>query len=203
MLENNYFFVDGSSLIADVIAIKKSEKDLTSKKLDIIKFTQYFCGAALWSFHAGLYKRFVIYFVTKEDRINDNIIIPNFQNPGEVKDLHIKYCGKRIKGGAAIDKWILTYNPPSKVLERLNKSEKAVDTQICCDALELASYGKLDRLFIYTNDYDFVPLCKTLKSMGSNISLFRLRDKAINKDLVQECDSFSAVPIEQLSNVFT
>jgi len=128
MPENNYFFVDGSSLITDVIAIKKSEKELESKKLDIVKFSKMFIGE--------------------------------------------------------------------------NKSEKAVDTQICCDALQLASYGRLDRLFIYTNDYDFVPLCQTLKSMGSNISLFRLQEKKINKNLVQECDSFSVVPVDQLSSLF-
>jgi len=35
MPKNNYFFVDGSSLMTDVIAIKKSVKELASKKLDI------------------------------------------------------------------------------------------------------------------------------------------------------------------------
>lgn len=202
MPENNYFFVDGSSLITDVIAIKKSERELASKKLDIIKFTQMFIGPRLMSLHSGIYKRFVFYFVIHENRIDDNIIIPPFHRPGEVEDLQIKYCGKRIKGGSAINNWISRHSPPNYVLERLNKSEKAVDTQICCDALQLASYGRLDRLFIYTNDYDFVPLCQTLKSMGSNISLFRLQENKINKDLVQECDSFSVVSVDQLSSLF-
>ncbi len=202
MPENNYFFVDGSSLIIDVIAIKKSEKELASKKLDLIKFTRMFFGRRFMSLHSGIYKRFVVYFVIHENRINDNIIIPPFHRPGEVEDLQIKYCGKRIKGGSAINSWISRHSPPNYVLERLNKSEKAVDTQICCDALQLASYNRLDRLFIYTNDYDFVPLCQTLKSMGSNISLFRLQEKKINKDLVRECDSFSVVPVDQLSSLF-
>jgi uncharacterized LabA/DUF88 family protein len=203
MPENNYLFVDGSSLITDVIAIKKSEKELMFKKLDIIMFSKYFCGEALESLHSGIYKRFVVYFVNLEDRINDNIIIPPFNVPGEVEDIQIKYCGKRIKGGSAIDKWISEHNPPDNVLERLNKSEKAVDTQLCCDALQLASYGRLDRLFIYTNDYDFVPLCQTLKSMGANISLFRLQNRTINKDLVEECDSFSVVPADTLKTLFS
>ena len=203
MPENNYFFVDGSSLITDVIAIKKSEKELTSKKLDIIKFSKYFSGGQFKSLHAGIYKRFVVYFVIHEDRINDNIILPCFYKPGEAEDIQIKYCGKRIKGGSAVDNWISQHNPPDKVLDRFNKSEKAVDTQICCDALQLASYDRLDRLFIYTNDYDFIPLCQALKSMGANISLFRLRDKAINKDLVRECDSFSVVSVNQLSSLFS
>jgi len=198
----NYLFVDGSSFIADVIAIKKSEKELASKKLDIIKFCRSFTGRRLEAFLPGGYKRFVVYFVLHENRIGDNIIIPPFHKPEAVEDLQIKYCGKRIRGGSAIDSWISKHSPPNSVLERLNKSEKAVDTQICCDALQLASYGGLDRLFIYTNDYDFVPLCQTLKSMGSNISLFRLQEKKINKDLVQECDSFSVVPVDELSSLF-
>jgi len=202
MPENNYFFVDGSSLITDVIAIKKSEKELMPKKLDLIKLYQYFCGEEFDALHSGIYKRFVVYFVIHEDRINDNIIIPSFHKPGVVEDLQIKDCGKRIKGGSAIDNWISKHSPPNNVLDRLNKSEKAVDTQICCDALQLASYGRLDRLFIYTNDYDFVPLCQTLKSMGANISLFRLREKAINKALVRECDSFSVVQVDKLSSLF-
>jgi uncharacterized LabA/DUF88 family protein len=202
MPENNYFFVDGSSLITDVIGIKKSEKELASKKLDINKFFEMFFGSRLISLHTGHCRRFVVYFVIHENRINDNIIIPDFPTPGEVEDLQIKYCGKRIRGGSAINSWISRHSPPNYVLERLNKSEKAVDTQICCDALQLASYGRLDRLFIYTNDYDFVPLCQTLKSMGSNISLFRLQEKKINKGLVQECDSFSVVPVDQLSSLF-
>lgn len=202
MPTNNYFFVDGSSLIADVVAIKKSEKELASKKLDIIKFTKIFFGRQFEHLHSNSYRRFVFYFVIHENRINDNIIIPLSHRPGEVEDVYIRHCGKRIKGGSAIDGWISRHNPPNSVLERLNKSEKAVDTQICCDALQLASYGRLDRLFIYTNDYDFVPLCQTLKSMGSNISLFRLQEKRINKDLVRECDSFSVAPVDQLSSLF-
>jgi uncharacterized LabA/DUF88 family protein len=202
MPENNYFFVDGSSLIAEVIAIKKSKKDLESKKLDIRKFYRSFTGNRLVSLHSGIYKRFVVYFVVHENRINDNIIIPSFYTPDEVEDLQIKYCGKRIRGGANIVSWISKHNPPNYVLERLNKAEKAVDTQICCDALQLASLGRLDRLFIYTNDYDFVPLCQTLKSMGSNISLIRLQEKKINKELAQECDSFSVVPADQLISLF-
>ena len=202
MPENNYFFVDGSSLITDVLAIKKSEKELASKKLDINKFFGMFFGERLISLHSGHCRRFVVYLVIHENRIDDNIIIPPFSTPGEVEDLQIKYCGKRIQGGSAINSWISRHSPPNHVLERLNKSEKAVDTQICCDALQLASYGRLDRLFIYTNDYDFVPLCQTLKSMGSNVSLFRLQEKRINKDLVQECDSFSVVPVDQLSSLF-
>jgi len=202
MPENNYFFVDGSSLIMDIVDIKKANRELESKKLDIGKFAKKFTGLELASLHSGVYKRFVLYFVIHENRIDDNMIIPIFHEPDHVEDLQIKYCGKMIRGGSNINSWITRNRPPNYILERLNKSEKAVDTQICCDALQLASYGRLDRLFIYTNDYDFVPLCCTLKTLGANISLFRLQKKKINKDLAKECDSFSVVPEGELINIF-
>ena len=202
MPANNYFFVDGSSLIKDIVSIKKSIPELSDKKLDIIKFSKCFTGARLDILHSGIYKRFVVYFVAQENRINDNIIIPDFIIPGQVEDLQIKTCGKKLKRGAAVDRWISENNPPIKVLERLTKSEKAVDTQICCDALQLATNGRLDRLFIYTNDYDFIPLCQTLKSMGANISLFKLQAKGVNKELARECDSFNDVPENELNSMF-
>lgn len=201
MPEHNHFFVDGSCLLSDVSSIK-SEPEFASKKLDINKFSRLFGGRLTGRLTGGVFIRFVVYFVEGENRISDNIIIPPFEEPGVVEDLQIKSCGKRVKGSTVINKWISENNPPPKVLEKLHKSEKAVDTQICCDALQLASYGRLDRLFIYTNDYDFIPLCRTLKSLGSNISLFRLRKKSVNKDLVKECDTFTVAPEEQLSSIF-
>ena len=83
----------------------------------------------------------------------------------------------------------------------MHRSEKAVDTQICCDVLQVAAAGRLDRLLLYTNDYDFVPLCITLRQLGLNISLFKLVAERINKELVNVCDSFT-VPDGDIANIF-
>lgn len=200
-MENNYFFVDGSSLLSDVATIKKRTA-FHLKKLDLLLFIRSFLDPRLRKLHIGSYKRFVLYFANNETRIKATLILPEFDKPDEAEDVYVKYCGKKVKGGASFDKWIAKNKPPKSVLERLHRSEKAVDTQICCDALQLAGLGKLDRLFLYTNDYDFVPLCTTLKAMGSNISLFRLEAKNVNKDLVRECDSFSVVPSQELIGLF-
>lgn len=64
---------------------------------------------------------------------------------------------------------------------------------MCCDALQLAATKRLDRLFLYTNDFDFVPLCRTLRQLGSNVNLFRLRAEGVNGDLVRECDAFQVM----------
>lgn len=200
-MENNYFFVDGASLLSDVTNIKK-RKVFFSKKLVLKDFVYYFTDPRFRHLHYKSYKRFVFYFVNNEKRIKKDLILPQFDKPNEAIDIHIEYCGKKVKGGAFVDRWIAKNKPPKRVLEQLHKTEKAVDTQICCDALQLAALGKLERLFLYTNDSDFVPLCKTIKTMGANISLFKLEEKNVNKDLIEECDSFSVVWKTELITVF-
>ena len=201
-MDNNYFFVDGSSLIADIKRLRNSNKDLKSKKPSIKKFVKYFVGYDFKHLHGGVYKRFTFYFVNKDERIKDFFVLPNVTSPGVMEDTQIKYCGKRVPGSKRADKWIEETEIPKYVLERLKKSEKAVDTQICCDALSLACHNKLDRLFLYTNDYDYLPLCEALKTNGSNISLFRLVKTGVNKDLVENCDTFCVVDSTHLNPLF-
>lgn len=200
---NNYFFVDGSSLIADIKRLRSSNKDIGKKKLSVKKFIEYFAQFGPFEhLHGKEYKRFTLYFVTNDDRMKDYFDLPNPTSPGESDDTQIKYCGKRVRGSKTAYKWIEKKKAPKSVLEILNKSEKAVDTQICCDALSLACHNKLERLFLYTNDYDYLPLCEALKTNGSNISLFRLEKKGVNKELVANCDSFSVVESNQLASLF-
>lgn len=200
-MEKNYFFVDGSSLLSDVAKIKKRQA-FYSKKLDLRLFVESFFLIVQSRLGVESYKRFVFYFVKNETRIKENIILPQFDIPNVVSDVHIQYCGKKVKGGANVDKWIAKNKPPKSVLERLHKTEKAVDTQICCDALQLAASGQLERLLLYTNDYDFVPLCQIIKTMGANVSLFKLEAKNVNRDLVEECDSFSDMSRNELIRIF-
>jgi uncharacterized LabA/DUF88 family protein len=200
--DRTYYFVDGSSLIADIKKIHRSNPELINKKLSVINFVNYFTGIRFESLVGGGYKRFTIYFVNNDERIKRLFILPNIANPGETNDVYIKYCGKRIKGSKAAYRWLEEHNPPKSVLEIMNKSEKAVDTQICCDALSLSCYDRLDRLFLYTNDFDYSPLCEELKRNGSNISLFRLFKENINTDLAKGCDSFSVVEPKDLNTLF-
>ncbi len=200
-MDNHYFFVDGSSLIADIKRLRKSNKDIEKKKLSITKFVQYFVSH-FPHLHRGSFKRFTLYFVSKDDRIKEYFDLPNPTIPGVINDTQIKYCGKRVRGHNYAYNWIERNNAPPSVLNILNKSEKAVDTQICCDALSLSCHNKLDRLFLYTNDYDYQPLCEALKTNGSNISLFQLEKKGVNKELVANCDSFSVVDSQALTSLF-
>lgn len=84
----------------------------------------------------------------------------------------------------------------------MHRSEKAVDTQICCDAIQLASLNKMARLFLYTNDTDFLPLIETLKVFGCNVSLIRLRNKDTNKKLAEESDSYHVMNESKILQAF-
>lgn len=202
-MDNTYYFIDGSSLIADIKSLQKTNTKIKNKKLSVVGLCDYFTkNEEFIQFIRGGYKRFVIYFVRNDDRVNGLFVLPSHIIPGAVEDIHIKYCGKRVRGSKAAYKWIEKNKPPKSVLEILKKSEKAVDTQICCDALSLSCHSKLDRLFLYTNDYDYLPMCEALKNNGSNISLFRLFKKGVNKDLVENCDSFSIVATNRLEQLF-
>jgi uncharacterized LabA/DUF88 family protein len=189
-LNNNYFFVDGSALLGDIKRIRKLHPNQSGIRLNLKMFVQYFSGSLFQMYHSGAYRRFVFYFVDNDERLNSLVLLPDFTKPGEVIDLRVEFCGKRIKTFEQAKIWLDDHSAPEHVRECLYRSEKAVDTQICCDALQLAATGKLDRLFLYTNDFDFTPLCRTLRQMGTNINLFRLRGDDVNQELVKECDAF-------------
>ena len=186
---NNYFFVDGSALLGDISRTKRELGLPPDSRLDLMTFVRHFSGMQYMQYHQGAYRRFVFYFVQDDERLRGNLIVPDFTLPDLVSDLRFEYCGKRITEFERARIWLEQNNAPEHVRECIYRSEKAVDTQICCDALQLAGTGKLDRLFLYTNDYDFIPLFRALRNLGANINLFRLRAAGVNAALAKECDA--------------
>src|SRR5262249_43366927 len=92
---------------------------------------------------------------------------------------------------------------PPKWRDRVSKSEKGVDIEICCDALKLASASRLERLFILANDDDFLPMCRTLKEFGANVSVIHLTDFiSPNISLLSESDSYDVVDRTALQTLF-
>lgn len=199
---DTYFFVDGSSLLGDIHRIRKKNPDVLGKKLDLLRFYDHFAHGPYGRFVGTAFKRFSIYFVRAENRLSDCVIVPDFKVPNSIDDFCIEHCGKKLEGGKRFQAWVDKFDPPQYVLDRINKSEKAVDTQICCDAMQLAANNHLDRLFLYSNDYDFIPLLESLKRMGANVSLFRLTEDRINKSLVENADSFCVPDSGQLRSLF-
>ncbi len=107
-----------------------------------------------------------------------------------------------MKGSEAFNKFV-DEKVPSRWRDRFQKSEKGIDIEICCDAIKLASVGKMERLFMFTNDSDFVPLFKTLKEFGVNVSLIHLSElKGANKILTKEADSYDVIRDEVLERIF-
>jgi uncharacterized LabA/DUF88 family protein len=201
-VQDNFFFVDGSALIADVRTYRRGHPSLKEKKFWLQELVNDLTGRRLHRLHGQSFKRFVFYFAIGDVRVKETFQLPNITEPGVGTDIFIQYCGKRLPKSKKVDAWISKYNPPAAVMDKLHRSEKAVDTQICCDALQLAAYNKLNRLFLYANDSDFLPLFSTLRQCGANISLIRLFAKGTNKDLLKECDSFDVLNDSALLKCF-
>ena len=129
-------------------------------------------------------------------------MIPDHNKPGEIRDLHFKFCGQKLKRSKEFLDFLDT-QVPDKFKNHFSKSEKGIDIEICCDAFKLASASRLDRLFLLTNDDDFIPFCRTMKEYGANVSIIHLSDKVTrNISLLREADSYDVVPYPGLQKIF-
>ena len=213
--DKNYLFFDGSSLVAQIRNLWRTNPQFNSRKLKPLGLVEFLVSGTGSSslidfterrgtsefFRKGLpYKRAVFYFASGDNQIETYVEMPAVTTPGLVRDVSFKYCGKKLPRSTEFDEWVAQV--PDKFLERMSRSEKGVDIQICCDALQLAAAGHIDRLFLLTNDYDFVPLCERLKDVGANISLMRLPGRPVNSDLAAACDGYYEVPEKSLDLFF-
>src|SRR5262249_27975391 len=162
---NNYFFIDGSALTAQIRQLRREDASFKSRKLCLKRFVE-FLMSALPALHGGSYKRATFYFpIGDETAIEEYLVIPDLRKPAEVRDIHLKFCGQKLKKSAEFSEFVETQVPP-KFKDRFSKSEKGIDIEICCDAFKLASASRLERLFLLTNDDDFVPFCRAIKEFG-------------------------------------
>lgn len=199
-MNQNYYFIDGSALLAQVRTLWKEDKTFKWRRLDPLKFINHL-QISFPELGSANFKRAEFYFPHGEQDLETYLLMPDKTRPGLVRDIHFKNCGEKLDRSATYERWLETV--PSQWKDRCTKSEKGVDIEICCDALRLASLGKMDRLFFFTNDRDFIPLCKTLKDFGVNISLIHLsKFTNPNKLLINECDSYDLLGSKYLEQIF-
>ncbi len=199
-MDQNYYFIDGSALLAQVRTLWKKDINYKWRRLDPLQFISNLT-ISFPDLGSATYKRAEFYFPFGEQNLETFLLMPKGTMPGLIRDVHFKHCGEKLDRSVAYETWLETV--PSQWRDRCVKSEKGVDIEICCDALRLASLGKMDRLFFLTNDRDFIPLCKILKDFGVNVSLIHLsKFTNPNKLLVDECDSYDLLRSEHLELIF-
>lgn len=199
-MDQNYYFIDGSALLSQVKTLWKNNQTFNWRRLDPLKFINRL-QVSFPELGSANYKRAEFYFPNGEQNIGTHLLMPTSTTPGLVRDVHFKYCGEKLERSSAYEAWLESV--PNQWRDRCVKSEKGVDIEICCSALRLASMGKMDRLFFLTNDRDFIPLFKTLKDFGVNISLIHLsKFTNPNKPLIEECDSYDLLKTEYLEEIF-
>lgn len=199
-MNQNYYFIDGSALLSQIRTLWKKEDTYNWRRLDPLKFINHL-QISFPELGSASFKRAEFYFPNGEQNIETYLQMPERTTPGLVRDVHFKYCGEKLDRSAAYEEWLESV--PAQWKDRCIKSEKGVDIEICCDALRLASMGKMDRLFFLTNDRDFIPLCRTLKDFGVNISLIHLSSFTNpNKMLIDECDTYDLLQPGYLEEIF-
>jgi uncharacterized LabA/DUF88 family protein len=201
---NNYLFIDGSALLQQIKYLQHQRSEFAGKKLNVHKFIRNFLKGIFSDVHRGEIKRVVFYFVKNEERIDNYLIVRDPAVPGPpglVLDVAFKECGRQLKLSKAQKDFL--DNATEEIRELCTKREKGVDIQICADALKLSATSNMDRLFLLTNDSDFVPLCEALKDLGTNVSLFHLSQvNQLNKELRQACDNYGVLIDNELEHAF-
>jgi hypothetical protein len=145
MPTNNYFFFDGSALIAEIRSLQESDGKFKDRRLCPLPFVNYFRGYHLLNaLTDGAYRRAVFYFAQDDPQVAKYINIPDKRIPDTVADISFKFCGERLKMPAGYDVWYA--QQPPEFQQFCSKREKGVDVEICCDALQLAALRNLDRL---------------------------------------------------------
>lgn len=202
-MEANYLFSDGSALTAQVRHLWRTAPSLQGRRLSVLRFINHFMFENHADLHGNSFKRATFYFPSgDEEAVERHLILPDYRKPGAVRDFSLKFCGQKLKKSAKFDEFVQR-SVPREFHNRFAKSEKGIDIEICCDGFKLASSGKIERLFLLTNDDDFVPFCRMIKEYGANISVIHLTSSITpNISLLKEVDSYDTVPDNQISSMF-
>jgi hypothetical protein len=79
---------------------------------------------ALRDLHAGSYKRVTFYFpIGDETAVDDYLVVPDHKKPGEIRNIHFKFCGQKLKKSAEFSEFVETTVPP-KFKDRLAKVKR-------------------------------------------------------------------------------
>src|SRR5579863_4072483 len=117
----NYFSIDGSALMAQIRQLRRARPEFQQRKLCPKRFATYWMNT-LHELHGGSYKRFTFYFPTGDEaNVADHLEMPDRKKPGELRDIHFKFCGQKLKKSAEFDKFVEEH-VPEKFRNRFSKS---------------------------------------------------------------------------------
>jgi hypothetical protein len=122
----NYFFIDGSALTAQIRHLRRTDTSFAGRRLCPRLFTNHLMRS-LPELHGNSYKRITFYFpIGDEAAVEDYLVMPDHNKPGEIRDLHFKFCGQKLKRTKEFIEFVET-QVPKQFKDRFSKSEKGID----------------------------------------------------------------------------
>jgi hypothetical protein len=114
-MTNNYFYVDGSSLISQIKRVWSKHESYRNRKLVLTNFVSFFVSRRFASYKSDNYKRFVFYFPAGGTEHKEYIIFPDRKvASGDEDDIQILMCGKKVKklsGYSELETYVSTNYP--------------------------------------------------------------------------------------------
>lgn len=195
-MDRSYFIIDGSHLLASILALWRMRLEFKNKKLNIDLLTRALMRN--WSLYTGATTRVIYYFKENEDRVHRMLIVPKSEIPGLKDHWQIKFYGKSLKALPESQRQRLS----PQYRDYFPRSEKGLDIKLACDSLVLASSGKASNIVFLVNDRDFIPLFEAIQYFGVNTYLTALDSKQkIGKELSTFCDKYITLD-NDLENIF-
>ncbi|MFD2580527.1 hypothetical protein ACFSTD_22095 [Novosphingobium colocasiae] len=112
-MNGNYFFIDGSALMAQIRQLQRAQPIFKNRKLCVHTFVNYQMRSLL-DLHGGNYKKSYVFIFASGDEANVGEFFrsPEYATPGKVRDLQFKYCGHKLKKSAEFEKFVDELVPP-------------------------------------------------------------------------------------------
>src|SRR3954451_19328715 len=116
-MDANYFFIDGSALMAQIRQLQRARPAYRGRKL-CPRISNHHFMFYLPDLHRRSYKRAIFYFPRGDEAtVGEHLRLPDYRRPGEIRDLHFKFCGHKLKKSAEFDKFV-EENVPQKFQSR-------------------------------------------------------------------------------------
>lgn len=155
--------------------------------------------------HGGSYKRATFYFPKGDEVATETYLqMPDHRRPGEIRDLHFKYCGHKLKKSVEFEKFVEEKVPP-KFHERFAKSEKGIvaansDLLREVDSYDVVDAGALPDIFLPRVENETAAVKETAIAISDEALSQATSDKPLSEKPDAEPSDLEISEVENLES---